>query len=122
MKIKRFIGSTTQEAMYKLKKELGSNAVILHTRKIKQPGFLGVFKKSLVEVVAGLDDEKNEQKVDTSGTSILYKEGRNPHNSFDINNYSVNQNDNLGKEIKDLREMMKGIVDSLDTTMKKELP
>lgn len=58
MKVKRYIGNTTHEAMTKLKKELGSEAVVLNTRTIKQKGLLGIFKKPLVEITAAY--EKND--------------------------------------------------------------
>lgn len=45
------------EAMIKIKNELGKDAVILNTRKIKQPGMFGFLKKSLIEVVAAIDEE-----------------------------------------------------------------
>jgi len=61
MKIKRYIGNTTQEAMYKLRRELGPDTVILHTRKIKKPGIFGFFKKPLIEVVAALEENENEK-------------------------------------------------------------
>ncbi|MGF7057149.1 flagellar biosynthesis protein FlhF [Brassicibacter mesophilus] len=122
MKIKRFIGSNTQEAMYKLKKELGSDAIILHTRKIKKPGFLGIFKKSLIEVVAALDDENNVDNIDVRRTSTLNENVKKLSHTSSINNQSNKQNDDLGKEIKAIREMMKGIVDSLDTSSIKEFP
>ncbi|MCT4663110.1 MAG: flagellar biosynthesis protein FlhF [Tissierellales bacterium] len=60
MKIKRYFGNTNKEAMDKLKKELGENAVILHTRKIKRPGMLSFLRKPLVEIVAAIDEENRE--------------------------------------------------------------
>jgi flagellar biosynthesis protein FlhF len=57
MKVKRYLASDMQEAMQKIKLELGRDAVILHSRKIKKGGFLGFFSKSLVEVVAAIDEE-----------------------------------------------------------------
>ena len=50
------------EAMIKVKSELGSDAVILNKRKIKQPGILGFLKKKVVEVVAAIDED---YKIDT---------------------------------------------------------
>lgn len=65
MKIRRFIGKDMNEAMIKVKSELGIDAVILNSRKIKQPGFLGIFKKSVIEVVAAIDKEyKINTKLD----------------------------------------------------------
>lgn len=50
------------EAMIKVKSELGSDAVILNKRKIKQPGIFGFLKKKVVEVVAAIDED---YKIDT---------------------------------------------------------
>jgi len=56
MKVKRYIGHTVQETMQKVKNEMGKDALILSTRKIRQKGIMGWFKKSLVEVVAAADE------------------------------------------------------------------
>jgi len=50
------------EAMIKVKSELGSDAVILNKRKIKQPGIFGFLKKKVIEVVAAIDED---YKIDT---------------------------------------------------------
>jgi len=62
VKIRRFIGRDMNEAMIKVKSELGSDAVILNKRKIKQPGIFGFLKKKVVEVVAAIDED---YKIDT---------------------------------------------------------
>ena len=56
MKVKRYVASTVQEAINNIKLELGQDAVIMSTRKIRQKGWLGWFQKPLVEVVAAVDD------------------------------------------------------------------
>lgn len=43
------------EAMSQVKSELGRDAVILHTRRLRKGGFLGFFGKEMVEVMAALD-------------------------------------------------------------------
>lgn len=77
MKIKRYFGNTNREAMTKLKKELGENAVILHTRKIKQSGLLGFLKKPLIEIVAAIDDvepmTKTTKKTKRTNDSFVEK-------------------------------------------------
>lgn len=57
MKIKRYLGSNTQEAILKVKMDLGSEAVILNTRKIRQKGFFKLFAKPMVEILAAIDDD-----------------------------------------------------------------
>lgn len=46
-----------QEAMSQVKSELGREAVILHTRRMKKGGFLGFFSKERVEVMAGIETQ-----------------------------------------------------------------
>ncbi|MFP4465922.1 MAG: flagellar biosynthesis protein FlhF [Candidatus Goldiibacteriota bacterium] len=55
MRIKKFEGSTLQEALSKVKKDFGPEAVILHTKKYKKGGVFGVFGKEMTEVTAGVD-------------------------------------------------------------------
>lgn len=66
MKVKRYLVKDMNEAMIKIKNDLGMDAVILNTRKIKTGGFLGLFKKSVLEVVAAIDEPfvPRQQKVE----------------------------------------------------------
>src|SRR5690625_5262747 len=45
------------EAMEMIKKELGTDAVILNSKEKKSGGFLGFFQKKNIEVIAALDEE-----------------------------------------------------------------
>ncbi|SDL73623.1 flagellar biosynthesis protein FlhF [Sediminibacillus halophilus] len=62
MKVKKFTAPTMPEVMQKVRKELGADAVILHSKAIHTGGFLGLFKKRNIEVVAALDKEPKRQK------------------------------------------------------------
>jgi len=66
MKIKRYMGKDMQEVMLKVKFDLGSNAIILNTRKIKQKGFLKFFNRPLVEVLAAVDETATIPRQDVS--------------------------------------------------------
>ena len=57
MKIKKYTGETSYEAMLKLKNELGQDAIVLSTKEIKGKGFFGFLKKPLVEVTAAYEDK-----------------------------------------------------------------
>lgn len=57
MKIKKYIGDTAHEAMIRLKSELGPDAVILNTKTIRKKGIMGFFKKPLVEITVGYQEE-----------------------------------------------------------------
>ncbi|MBW8350512.1 flagellar biosynthesis protein FlhF [Bacillus sp. IITD106] len=57
MNIKKIIAPTMPEAMKKVKLELGENAVILNSKVIFTGGFLGLFRKKSIEVIAALDEQ-----------------------------------------------------------------
>ncbi len=56
MRVKRYVADTLQDAMIKVKMDMGKDAVILHTRKFKEGGFLGLFGKVMFEVTAAVED------------------------------------------------------------------
>ncbi|MBZ2173856.1 flagellar biosynthesis protein FlhF [Schnuerera sp. xch1] len=58
MKVKKYTGYSTHEAMNKLKNELGSDAIILNTRTVRQKGIFGLFKKPLIEITAAYENKK----------------------------------------------------------------
>lgn len=55
MRIKKFEADTLQEALSRVKKDFGSEAVILHTKKFKTGGIFGIFGRERTEVTAGVD-------------------------------------------------------------------
>ncbi len=55
MNVKRYIAEDVTGAMEKIRSELGGDAYILNTRKLKRKGLTGLFKKPLVEVVAAYE-------------------------------------------------------------------
>lgn len=57
MKIRRYTCKDMQEALLKVKMDLGSEAVIMNSRKVKPKGLFGLFQKPMLEVVAAVDDD-----------------------------------------------------------------
>lgn len=55
MRVKVFTANTAQEAMAQVKTDMGREAVILHTRRLRKGGLLGFFTHEVVEVTAALD-------------------------------------------------------------------
>lgn len=66
------------EAMIKVKSELGIDAVILNSRKIKRSGIFGFLKKPLVEVVATVDREYKITEKKTKKKPTLQKKPAQP--------------------------------------------
>jgi flagellar biosynthesis protein FlhF len=75
MRIRRYLGKDAQEAMLKVKIDLGSEAIILSTRKVRRKGIAGFFRKPLTEVLAAVDEEYSDKKSlkKTSGSNNSYK-------------------------------------------------
>jgi len=71
------MGKDTQEAILKVKMDLGNDAVILNTRKVKQKGMFNVFAKPMVEVLAAVDEfcgTKSKKDFPRSGVKTLIQE------------------------------------------------
>lgn len=56
MKIKKFVARDYQTAIKLAKKEMGMDAIILHTRQIKRNALLARFMPSQVEITVAIDD------------------------------------------------------------------
>lgn len=70
MKIKRYMGKNTQEALLKVKMDLGNNAIILNTKKVRQKGILKYFSAPMIEIMAAIDDDNAKSRErEISGTN-----------------------------------------------------
>jgi flagellar biosynthesis protein FlhF len=57
MRIKKFVGATLQDATLRMKDELGSDAIILNTRKVPRGGLMNFLGKEAFEITAAVDDD-----------------------------------------------------------------
>ena len=55
MFVKSYIAKEMPEAMERIRKDLGPDAILLSSRQIKGKGFLGMFGKKLVEVTVAYE-------------------------------------------------------------------
>jgi len=85
MRIKRFSAPTLKEAVGQMKKELGNDAIILESRKVKKDGIFDFSKKERMEILAALDNYR-----DTNKKNIEQKFSRNK-----TENIKFNSDDNL---------------------------
>ncbi|MCP3983653.1 MAG: hypothetical protein GY723_04650 [bacterium] len=67
MHIKRYEASTMPEAIAQVRKELGSEALILQTRQIRREGVFGMLAKPVVEVTAAVD--RDHRAAEAHGTT-----------------------------------------------------
>ena len=56
MKVKTYRAPTLAEALAEVKNDLGREAVIIQTRRLRQGGFLGMMATEIVEVTAAVDN------------------------------------------------------------------
>lgn len=63
MRVKRYVADSIQEAITRVKNDLGRNAIILHTKPFKEGGFLGFFCRRRFEVIAAVDETNMDNQV-----------------------------------------------------------
>ncbi len=72
MKVKKYIVDSMPDALQKIRAELGKDAVIINTKEIRVGGFLGMFTKKKVEVVAATDSNpESAAPARSASTSTL---------------------------------------------------
>ena len=65
MIVKKYTGETETEAVMKAKDDLGSGAVVLNVKTMKQRGFARLFKKDYVEITAALEEKEFANTVNS---------------------------------------------------------
>lgn len=63
MIVKKYTAATETDAVLKAKEELGSGAVVLNVKTVKQRGIARLFKKDFVEITAALDEKEGQPRV-----------------------------------------------------------
>ncbi len=103
MIVKTYRAPTMQEAIKKIKEELGEDALILSYKKVKQGSFFSFFKKEVYEVTAALDEKplngkpafKKVMKKYTNNNTPVQKSTKKEINS-----------DNIEERIKKLEQLI----------------
>lgn len=55
MKIKKYLAADMKEGLLRIKKDLGPEAIILHSRRVRRKGLRGFFTPRQMEIVAAVD-------------------------------------------------------------------
>jgi flagellar biosynthesis protein FlhF len=64
VKIKKFAAATEQEAIEKIKEELGDKALVINVRRGQPRGFFAFLRKPFVEVTAAYDDDSDRETLE----------------------------------------------------------
>lgn len=119
MKVKKYTASSMTEAMKYIRDELGGDAVILSSKPVYSGGFLGLFRKRSIEVIAAIDPKPEpsqmvvKQKVQSASVPLSNTSDTN-HSKNDKKETEANH---LLKEISDL----KGMIADLRSTAQQDI-
>ncbi|CAH2214005.1 flagellar biosynthesis protein FlhF [Tepidibacter aestuarii] len=124
MQIKKFVADNAQEAIKKVRDELGDDAVIIHTKKIKTKGMFGISSKEKVEVLAALEKEIVDNKIHTSQQEQSETINKNiemfnkPKKEYTKDSYNRQQDvTEINKQIQELKNMMMKINNKVDINL-----
>ncbi|MCR5701746.1 MAG: flagellar biosynthesis protein FlhF [Lachnospiraceae bacterium] len=112
MIIKKFQGSTETEAIMLAKENLGKDAIVMNIKTIKPKGLFKMFRKTLVEVTAAVDEVsgKNDTKQSETTSKI--------HASIDEKLHpELKQEDSSAKENKKLEDKLNNLAMLLEEQM-----
>lgn len=99
MLIKKYTVNNMNEALTRIRYELGKDAVIISQRKIKKPGIKGIFSKRQLEVTAAVENSSIDRNSKVKSTSIHAS-----NNSYSRKGTSADYN--MDKSINDLKNLM----------------
>ncbi len=103
MIIKKYVASTMKEALSKIGKELGKDAVIISQRAIRKHGIKGLFSPKVVEITAAVESKSNDLSWDDKEI-----------NSKSILPVDIVENDEV--ELRQEVETMKSLINSYFST------
>lgn len=118
MLVKKFIVKNMNEAMTRIRYELGSEAIIISQRKVREQGIKGLFSKKLIEVTAAVNNEKKDDIKDSISTIRNIFNNHNKvrevpqvkeHEKAAVSNTNIindNKNNNILKEMQEMKEMI----------------
>ena len=89
MIIKKYVVKDINEALARIKYEMGKDAIIISQRKIRKNGFLGLFSGKLIEVTAAVENIEKEAAND------VRKE-----------NKDIEEENDFRKSIEDIKKIM----------------
>lgn len=89
MIIKKYVVKDINEALARIKYEMGKDAIIISQRKVRKNGFIGLFSGKLIEVTAAVENAEKEAVND------IQKE-----------NKDIREEDDFRKSIEDIKKIM----------------
>lgn len=111
MIIKKYVGANAKEALKKVERDLGKEAVIISQRAIRKPGFIGFFSPKIVEITATVESlQKNKNFTDSSNISNVFKK--------DQDNYEEDKE--IRKEVEEMKSILNAYIKVKNDELKQE--
>jgi flagellar biosynthesis protein FlhF len=114
MKVKVFTAQSMQEAMSQVKNDLGRDAVILHTRRLKKGGILGFGGKEMIEVMAAVESTPVAATTERKNLPFAYPEEQRYQTEYSRKN-------DLHIELASMRKMLEQVLHKVPKTEKNNL-
>ncbi|MCD4712103.1 MAG: flagellar biosynthesis protein FlhF [Clostridiales bacterium] len=114
MKVKRYLVKDMNEAMIKIKNELGMDAVILNTRKIKSGGLFKFFKKPVIEVVAAIDEPITTSRVNRPQEQQVVQTQQPKSVEFSSLDPEKKMDTTINMEMVELKKMVQLLIEKVD--------
>lgn len=102
MKIKKIKANSEKEAIEKVKKELGLNALILNIKQVQSKGFLGFLKKPIIQITAAYDIKQDEDEIKSKLKENKQKEDKEQNREENVKSIDIDKNkDVIEQALKD---------------------
>ncbi|MGB2992487.1 MAG: flagellar biosynthesis protein FlhF [Paenisporosarcina sp.] len=116
MRLKTYTVNNMTQVIPMIKRDLGEDALILNTKKVKTGGFLGFFKQEKLEVIAAVETKPSEPIRSIEPIKTESQPSKMKETSVDIEseNSSVMKDENLNElmsELKSLKQFMFQVID-----------
>ena len=126
MVIKKYLVKNMNEALTRIRYELGKDAIIISQRKIRESGIKGYFKPKLIEVTAALENNKIDKKnkfarekeddmdfrnsLDSIKKIISEKDKKIIKEEVKEDKNNLNNNENIKNEVKEIKELLNKVI------------
>jgi flagellar biosynthesis protein FlhF len=105
VRVRRFVGDNVTDAMGKVKRELGADAVILQTREFREGGFLGFFGKLKIEITAAIEERQtSEPRLQPPKYEYVVGDREPLKTKTELN--SLDQSETMQTELKSMYQML----------------
>ncbi|WP_415874401.1 flagellar biosynthesis protein FlhF [Clostridium sp.] len=109
MIVKKYVVTSMNEAMSRIRYELGKDAIIISQRKIRKPGLRGLFSSKVLEVTAATDSKKSDIDEDMKNSIDAIKKAmdkKSPTPKYEVHDEKCFSKDEILAEMQQMKEMI----------------